>query len=97
MAVALLQANKAAKVQLDHRIFFLKDTRVYFQTFLWQQNGCFLKIPGDISSHFCGDQNKLFFIEGGPSPSMILATKTCILTHPRLFPNPNRVFFVQKT
>lgn len=64
MAVALLQANKAAKVQLDHRIFFLKDTRVYFQTFLWQQNGCFLKIPGDISSHFCGDQNKLFFMGG---------------------------------
>lgn len=53
---------KATRLPKSTQTTRFLNSWVYFQTFLRQQNGCFLRIPGDISSHFCGDQNKQFFM-----------------------------------
>lgn len=90
-------ANKAAKVQLDHRIFVFKGhLGVFPDVSMATKWVLFKNILVTFPAIFVVTKTSCFSWEGGPSPSMILATKTGILTHPRLFPNPNRVFFVHK-
>ena len=68
----------------------------HFHSFLWHQKQHFLHLysrsPADISSPFCGDPTWLLFTGNGPSPSVIVATKTVFLGTCLRSPNANQVF-----